>query len=116
MVQCRVLEYGFGTCHIGDPIFHIFPLPANHRWWFRLTSRRGTMLHDLTPYQNALNLGTSWGQRARVNVPLQNNLIFAEQLRKIGWNKLVRVDYHGAKEVPKGTCHAILKSAGIKKK
>ncbi len=29
-------------------------------------------------------------------------------------NRLVRIDYHGAKEVPKGTCHAILKSAGIK--
>jgi len=35
---------------------------------------------------------------------------------KTGWDKLVRVDYHGSKEVPKGTCHAILKSAGIKKK
>ena len=34
---------------------------------------------------------------------------------KQGWDRLVRVDYHGAKEVPKGTCHAILKSAGIKK-
>lgn len=35
---------------------------------------------------------------------------------KPGWDKLVRVDYHGAKEVPTGTCHAILKAAGIKKK
>ena len=34
---------------------------------------------------------------------------------KPGWNNLVRVDYHGSKEVPKGTCHAILKDAGIKK-
>jgi len=34
---------------------------------------------------------------------------------KTGWDKLVRIDYHGSKEVPKGTCHAILKSAGIKK-
>ncbi|MEK6693093.1 MAG: type II toxin-antitoxin system HicA family toxin [Nitrospirota bacterium] len=34
---------------------------------------------------------------------------------KPGWDKLIRVDYHGAKEVPKGTCHAILKAAGIKK-
>jgi predicted RNA binding protein YcfA (HicA-like mRNA interferase family) len=33
---------------------------------------------------------------------------------KTGWNRLVRVDYHGAKEVPTGTCHAILKSAGLK--
>jgi predicted RNA binding protein YcfA (HicA-like mRNA interferase family) len=32
-----------------------------------------------------------------------------------GWDRLVRVDYHGSKEVPKGTCHAILKAAGIKK-
>ena len=29
---------------------------------------------------------------------------------------LVRVDYHAAKEVPSGTCHAILKAAGIKEK
>lgn len=34
---------------------------------------------------------------------------------KSGWDKLVRVDYHGAKEVPTGTCAAILKAAGIKK-
>ena len=27
---------------------------------------------------------------------------------------LIRVDYHGSKEVPTGTCHAILKAAGIK--
>jgi predicted RNA binding protein YcfA (HicA-like mRNA interferase family) len=35
---------------------------------------------------------------------------------KSDWNKLVRVDYHGSKDVPKGTCHAILKSAGVKRK
>ena len=34
---------------------------------------------------------------------------------KSGWNKLIRVDYHGAKEVPTGNCHAILKAAGIKR-
>lgn len=34
---------------------------------------------------------------------------------KAGWDKLVRVDYHGSKEVPQGTCHAILKASGIKK-
>ncbi|HDN26610.1 MAG TPA: type II toxin-antitoxin system HicA family toxin [Thioploca sp.] len=33
---------------------------------------------------------------------------------KLGWNPLIRVDYHGSKEVPSGTCHAILKAAGIK--
>ena len=33
---------------------------------------------------------------------------------KAGWQRLIRVDYHGAKEVPTGTCHAILKAAGIK--
>jgi predicted RNA binding protein YcfA (HicA-like mRNA interferase family) len=32
---------------------------------------------------------------------------------KPGWPRLVRVDYHGSKEVPTGTCHAILKAAGI---
>ena len=34
---------------------------------------------------------------------------------KSGWDKLVRVDFHGSKEVPTGTCYAILKAAGIKK-
>ncbi len=34
---------------------------------------------------------------------------------KPGWPRLIRVDYHGPKEVPTGTCHAILKAAGIPK-
>jgi predicted RNA binding protein YcfA (HicA-like mRNA interferase family) len=34
---------------------------------------------------------------------------------KSGWPRLVRVDYHGPKEVPTGTCHAILKAAGVPK-
>lgn len=34
---------------------------------------------------------------------------------KPGWDKLIRVDYHGAKEIPTGTCNAILKAAGLKK-
>lgn len=34
---------------------------------------------------------------------------------KSEWNKLIRVDYHGSKEIPTGTCHAILKAAGIKR-
>jgi predicted RNA binding protein YcfA (HicA-like mRNA interferase family) len=33
---------------------------------------------------------------------------------KQGIPRLVRVDFHGSKEVPTGTCHAILKAAGIK--
>ena len=33
---------------------------------------------------------------------------------KPGWDKLIRVDYHGSKEVPTGTCQVILKAAGIK--
>ena len=32
---------------------------------------------------------------------------------KAGWPRFIRVDYHGSKEVPTGTCHAILKAAGI---
>lgn len=35
---------------------------------------------------------------------------------KHGWDKLIRVDYHGSKEVPTGTCHAILKAAGLKRR
>lgn len=32
------------------------------------------------------------------------------------WDKLIRIDYHGSKEVPTGTCEAILKAAGIKRR
>jgi len=32
---------------------------------------------------------------------------------KAGHRRLVRIDFHGAKEVPTGTCHAILKAAGL---
>jgi predicted RNA binding protein YcfA (HicA-like mRNA interferase family) len=32
---------------------------------------------------------------------------------KPGMEHLIRVDYHGSKEVPTGTCAAILKAAGI---
>lgn len=35
---------------------------------------------------------------------------------KEGWHRLIRVDYHGSKEVPTGTCHAILKAGGLKTK
>jgi predicted RNA binding protein YcfA (HicA-like mRNA interferase family) len=35
---------------------------------------------------------------------------------KQGHGKLIRVDYHGSKEIPTGTCHAILKAAGIKER
>lgn len=34
---------------------------------------------------------------------------------KAGHPRLIRVDFHGSKEVPTGTCHAILKAAGIPK-
>ena len=35
---------------------------------------------------------------------------------KPGHDKLIRVDYHGSKEIPTGTCKAILKAAGIKER
>ena len=35
---------------------------------------------------------------------------------KEGLNKLIRVDYHGSREIPTGTCEAILKAAGLKRK
>ncbi len=34
---------------------------------------------------------------------------------KAGLPRLIRVDYHGAKEIPTGTCNSILKTAGIPK-
>jgi predicted RNA binding protein YcfA (HicA-like mRNA interferase family) len=33
---------------------------------------------------------------------------------KPGVDRLIRIDYHSAKEVPTGTCQAILKAAGLK--
>ncbi len=30
--------------------------------------------------------------------------------------RLIRLDYHGSKEIPTGTCHAILKAAGLSEK
>jgi predicted RNA binding protein YcfA (HicA-like mRNA interferase family) len=34
---------------------------------------------------------------------------------KAGVDRLIRVDYHGTKEIPTGTCNAILKAAGLKR-
>jgi predicted RNA binding protein YcfA (HicA-like mRNA interferase family) len=33
---------------------------------------------------------------------------------KAGCPRIIRVDYHGSKEVPTGTCQSILKAAGLK--
>ena len=33
---------------------------------------------------------------------------------KEGFERLIRLDFHGSREIPKGTCHAILKAANIK--
>jgi len=35
---------------------------------------------------------------------------------KAGHPRLIRVDFHGSKEVPTGTCHAALKAAGIRRR
>ena len=35
---------------------------------------------------------------------------------KEGHERLIRVDYHGSKEIPTGTCNAILKAAGLNDK
>lgn len=35
---------------------------------------------------------------------------------KEGLNRLIRIDYHGSREIPTGTCDAILKAAGLKEK
>ncbi len=35
---------------------------------------------------------------------------------KPGVERLVRIDYHEAKEVPTGTCQAILKAASLKER
>lgn len=35
---------------------------------------------------------------------------------KQGWPSLVRIDYHGPKEVPKGTNQAILRAAAIRER
>ena len=35
---------------------------------------------------------------------------------KPGVHNLIRIDFHGSREVPTGTCDAILKAAGLKGK
>ena len=51
----------------------------------------------------------------------QNGFVLAREkgsvryYNKPGLDKLIRVDYHGSKEVPTGTCNAILKAAGLKR-
>ena len=35
---------------------------------------------------------------------------------KPGLDRLIRIDYHRSKEVPSGTCQAILKAAGLGRK
>jgi hypothetical protein len=40
----------------------------------------------------------------------------ARYYSKSGHDNLIRVDYHGSKEVPTGTCRAILKAAGIRER
>lgn len=35
---------------------------------------------------------------------------------KVGVDRLIRVDYHGSRQVPTGTCNAVLKAAGLKGK
>jgi len=35
---------------------------------------------------------------------------------KPGIDRLIRIDYHGAKEVPTGTCQAILRAAGLRRR
>ena len=32
---------------------------------------------------------------------------------KPGVPRLIRIDFHGSKEIPTGTCHAIMKAAGV---
>ena len=32
---------------------------------------------------------------------------------KPGVPRLIRIDFHGSKEIPTGTCHAIIKAAGV---
>ena len=34
---------------------------------------------------------------------------------KPGVDKLIRIDFHGSREVPTGTCGAVLKAAGLKR-
>jgi predicted RNA binding protein YcfA (HicA-like mRNA interferase family) len=58
-------------------------------------------------------VGTVWLEQNGFRIIKEKGSI--RYYAKTGWNNLIRVDYHGSKEVPKGTCRAILKDAGIKK-
>jgi predicted RNA binding protein YcfA (HicA-like mRNA interferase family) len=51
----------------------------------------------------------------------ENGFTIVKQKRSVRYygkaehDKLIRVDYHGSKEIPTGTCNAILKAADLKK-
>jgi len=47
-------------------------------------------------------------------IPLDQEKGSVRYYGKPGVDTLIRVDYHGSKEIPTGTCNAILKAAGLK--
>jgi predicted RNA binding protein YcfA (HicA-like mRNA interferase family) len=65
-------------------------------------------VHDAVRFSELVRMLESYGFR------LLKEKGSVRYYRKPGHDKLIRVDYHGSKEVPAGTCHAMLKAAGIK--
>ena len=46
----------------------------------------------------------------------KNGFRLIKEKGSIRYDRLIRIDFHGAKEIPSGTRHAILKAAGIKER
>ncbi len=60
-------------------------------------------------YEELRRLAHRYMRRERPGHTLQTSALINE-----AFIRLIRVDFHGTRDVPTGTCHAILKAAGLK--
>jgi hypothetical protein len=98
--------------------------------WLGEASREAAL--DFPGVSHTLVSGAELGERCRqdgamsprptvcsLQAPAWGPVTHVSKLRppqplKPGCPRLIRVDYHGSKEVPTGTCQSILKAAGLK--
>ena len=83
-------------------------------------ARRGSHPHF---YQNSqrdkMNLNRPWNKGHDSSMSVIPGLVSGYIVSPVVWLmkiRSIRVDYHGSKEVPRGTCDAILKAAGVKRR
>jgi predicted RNA binding protein YcfA (HicA-like mRNA interferase family) len=85
-------------------------------------SAKGTSVSGRRPRTNgASSDGVTLTFNELVHLLEENGFVLIKEKGSVryysreGWVWPIRVDYHGEKEVPTGTCRAILKAAGIRR-